>query len=1065
MGDAVLAVFGVPRSHEDDPERAVRAALELQDLLAEANRTFASEGAPQLAMRIGVEAGDVLADLERVEGPRDRMLTGDAVNTAARLQAAAEPGQILVGPVVHAATKAIVEYGEPTVLALKGKAEPVPTWPALLVCARIRGVRAALGIRARMVGRDAELALLNQTLQRVIFEGRPALVTIVGSAGLGKSRLVAELLEVVGSAPEVYYWRSGRCLPYGAVSYSALADALKSQCEILEDDPTEVVQAKVEAAAVELLGGTELAPHLAALVGTGTEVALRREELFDAWRRFLDAMAARHPLVLAIEDLHWADPGLLDFLEHLADWAEGPVLILGTSRPELLEIRPTWGGGKRNVTSIFLEPLRSDEDRAMLQDLLGGQLSAGIEDAIVERSEGNPLFIEEIVRSLIDRGVLRATEASRWEVALPVEEVALPRSIGALIAARLDTLPAEEKKLLQHASVVGRIFWSGALERLSGWNQDQAREVLGRLRVKELVVPREPSTFSGELELGFRHVLIRDGAYESLPKAARVEQHLATARWAAKRVGDRGEELAELIASHYRQALRYLAELGRPVDDHPGLAMEALAWLRSAGDRALRLWQRSSALGWYRDALELSDLAALEPFELLRLRTAYATSLHGVETWVVTREAFTRVRELADALGDDASAGKAECELSLIAYVRGVLDEAIELAEEAVRRLEPLGEGEALARALDYLGRIRWRCGQNDEAEAILHRSIEVAERVGALEVVADATITLGSVVAATDRDEGIGLLERGVGLAKRTGDFDLVLRSENNLASILADFAGDFHRAEGIYADALETARKAGDRSWQTFLLGNLGDLARDYSGDLPRSEGYLTESLELARAIGEELTIAMRMPSLGSARLLRGEVDEAEELYQESVRLSEASPEPQTFWWQKMFGGLTAAARGDADAALERSAESCRLVVRDASLVLLPLPLCERVRILLAFDRAEQAHEEAASLGDPDRFPPHMRAFVRITQGLLAADPAEQVSELREAATALASIGMRIHLGRCLIELGRAERRLGVDPRRTLERAREILAACRCGLYLREVEVDIGCLTSPTG
>jgi len=696
----------------------------------------------------------------------------------------------------------------------------------------------------------------------------------------------------------------------------------------------------------------------------------------------------------------------------------------------------------------------------MLQDLLGGELSARVEEMIVERSEGNPLFIEEIVRSLIDRGVLRATAASRWEVALPVEQVELPRSIGALISTRLDTLPIEEKELLQRAAVVGRIFWSGALERLTGWEPSAVREVLGRLRVKELIVPHEPSTFSGEMELAFRHVLIRDGAYESLPKAARVEQHLATARWATERVGDRSEELAELIASHYREALGYLGELGRALE--PELAAEALAWLRSAGDRALGLWQRSGAIGWYREALALAEPAGLDPTELPRLWTSYAMALHGVETWDVTAEAFARARELADAVGDDVTAGRAECQLSLIATVRGRLDEATPLAEGAVRRLEPLGEGEALAEALGFLGRLYWRHGSYDEAEPILRRSIEVAERAGALEVVADATITLGSIVVGRDRLEGIALLERSIDVAERRGDLDLVLRAQNNLASVVLDYGGDYRRAEELYLEALETARKAGDRSWQAFLPGNLGDVARDYRGDLPGSERYLVESLELARAIGEGLTVAMRTPALGVTRLLRGAVEEAEELYRESVRLAEVNPEPQTLWHRLVFGAMLAAAQGDDAEAAERSAESCRLVLQDAGSPILPFPLCERVRILLRLGRAEEAREEARTLPDLDSLPPQMRALALVVRGLVAPEPSERVDTLREAAEAFDAMGLRIHLARSLIDLGRAEREAGLDPRPSLERARSLLVECDCRLYLGEVDAERATLPS---
>ena len=502
MGDAVLAVFGVPKAHEDDPERAVRTGLEMQAVLSELNRGFAAEGRPQLAMRIGVEAGEVLVDLERASGPRDRMLTGDAVNTAARLQTAADPGHVVVGPAVYATTKEIIDYRELAPLELKGKAEPVPAWDALRIKARRRGERPSLGLEARLIGRDEELTVLKQTLHRVESEGRPALVTVVGTAGVGKSRLAHELLNDVEGRPDFVYWRTGRCLAYGNTSYSALADAIKAQCEILEDDPAEVAGSKADAAVVELFGDTEVAAEIRALVASDTSRSFAREELFEAWRRFLERMAARYPLALVLEDVHLADSGLLDFIEHVADWAQGPILLLTLARPELFDVRPMWGGGKRNAASIYLDPLTEDEAFAMIDDLLPGELSDELRRLIVERSEGNPLYTEEIVRTLIDEGVLRATDASRWEIARRVEEVELPRSIQGLIAARLDALPDDEKSLLQDAAVVGRVFWTGSVANLSGRDPAEVRDALGRLRVKELVVPHEPSSFSGEAEFG-----------------------------------------------------------------------------------------------------------------------------------------------------------------------------------------------------------------------------------------------------------------------------------------------------------------------------------------------------------------------------------------------------------------------------------------------------------------------------------------------------------------------------------------------------------------------------------
>lgn len=462
IGDAVLAVFGVPAAHEDDPERAVRAALHMHEILSELNEGFAAERKPQLTMRIGIEAGDVLVDLDRVAGPRHRMLTGDAVNTAARLQQAAEPGGVLVGPNVYAATKDIIAYAERPPLELKGKAQPVRAWDARGV--KAGGEQAPLRLEAGLIGRDAELALLHQAVQRVQSEGRPELVTVVGPAGVGKSRLARELLRSLEGVAERPSLRKGRCLAYGNVSYSALAEAVKAECGILEDDPPETVVTKAGRAVEQLFGDRELAPHIEALVGSGSGHSFGREELFDAWRRFLERMVARAPLILLLEDVHWADEGLLDFVEYLADWADGAICVLTLARPELLERRPGWGERKRNYAAVPLDPLTPEETRAMLEELLSVRLPDELTQTVVERGEGNPLFTEEIVRMLIDRGVIRSKEGSGWEVGEAVEEVEVPRSIHALIGARLDSLPAAEKAALQDAAVVGRAFWLGAVQ-------------------------------------------------------------------------------------------------------------------------------------------------------------------------------------------------------------------------------------------------------------------------------------------------------------------------------------------------------------------------------------------------------------------------------------------------------------------------------------------------------------------------------------------------------------------------------------------------------------------------
>ena len=369
-------------------------------------------------------------------------------------------------------------------MELRGKAAPVPAWRAIRARPAARGVRAPLRLRAGLVGRTDELAAIGAALAEVRSSGRPRLVTVVGPAGIGKSRLVHELLEQVEGAPEPAGIRRGRCVAYGNVSYSALAEAMKAECGVLDDDPPAVVEARARATLERLFGGTDLLPHLGALVGTGGEQRFGREDLFDAWRRILERMAAAAPLVLVVEDLHWADDGLLDFLEHVMAWAKAPILVLALARPELLELRGTWGAGASagRAATIRLEPLTGEEADRLVRDLLAPRLPSALSELILEAAAGNPLFCEEIVRTLVDRGLVRPGAAGSVELVAPIETLDVPRTIQGLLAARLDLLAADEKEVLQDAAVVGRTFWLGALEQLRGHDRDQPRRRPGQPR-------------------------------------------------------------------------------------------------------------------------------------------------------------------------------------------------------------------------------------------------------------------------------------------------------------------------------------------------------------------------------------------------------------------------------------------------------------------------------------------------------------------------------------------------------------------------------------------------------
>ncbi len=762
-------------------------------------------------------------------------------------------------------------------------------------------------------------------------------------------------------------------------------------------------------------------------------------------------MAARYPLVLVLEDIHWADAGLLDFVDHVADWAQGPILMLTLARPELFDIRPTWGGGKRNAASIYLDPLSESEAAAMVDDLLPGEISDELRQLIVERSEGNPLYIEEIVRTLIDEGVLRATEASRWEVARRVEEVELPRSIQGLIAARLDALPDDEKAVLQDAAVVGRVFWTGAVASITGRDLADVRETLGRLRVKELVVPQEPSSFSGEAEFAFRHDLIRDGAYESLPKSLRAEKHAGVARWAAERAGDRADEIAELVATHYVEALHYLAELGETVGTHAGLELDGYRWARAAGDRASALWQQSEAIRWYREALRLAEPAGIPLPEQAEVARAHALACWGTASIEELEAASRQALELFEAIGDDSGAGWAETRMAWALFPAG-RDEEVELySKRGIERLEASSDSEELSDALHVLGWFYWRRGKLDDAEPLLRRSMQVAERAGAVVDRAQAMQTLSLLLLNRGRlAEGLSMLLESFRLAKETGNFGLLLRAYNNVPASISEYASDYARAEEIVREGIEISSRAGARQNLGWLLGTLGDVLFDM-GRLPESEVVQLEALEHATAVRDGPLTGMRSTYLGMIRLLRGDVDEAVALLSSAEDLFHENPEPQTEALLELFGGQLAEARGDDATALDRYERVRKIgsVRADQSVAHASYAL---TRLLLRTGRAPEARETRIEFAG--EVSPAAVAFSSAMRGLADEDPAEASSQLRDAAGRFEALGRKIELARTLLDLGRVQQRTGEDPRPSFERARELLVECDAARYLPEAD-----------
>jgi class 3 adenylate cyclase/tetratricopeptide (TPR) repeat protein len=800
IGDAVMALFGAPTAHEDDPERAVRAAFAIRDWIRE-------EG--DLQVRIAVTTGEALVALGARPAEGEGMASGDVVNTAARLQSAAPVNGILVDDTTYRATSQKIDYRDAEPVTAKGKQEPVPAWEALEARARY-GLDLDQATRAPLIGRERELDVLVDALGRVRADRSPQLVTLVGVPGIGKSRLVYELSQVIESEAELTNWRQGRSLPFGeGVSFWALGEMVKAQAGILESDSPDRAKEKLRTSVGSLLEGDDadwVTRHLQPLVGIESEEALRgdhRAEAFAAWRRYFEAIADERPLVLVFEDLHWADEGLLDFVDHLVDWAGGvPILVVCTARPELLTRRAGWGGGKPNAATLSLSPLDDEQTARLLAALLERSvLPAETQSALLQRAGGNPLYAEEFVRMLADR-----------DLAGGEEEWPLPESVQGIVAARLDALPDDEKTLLQDASVIGKVFWLGAAGGIGGLDRAAAEECLHRLERKEFVRRERRSSVAAENEYVFRHLLVRDVAYSQIPRAQRAEKHRLAGEW-LEGLG-RPEDNAELLAHHYSSALELARAAGA---DTTSLSERAMAALREAGDRAYALAAYPAALAFYRDAVELWPRD--DPGRpMLLFRYGQATNL------VAATQAFEVLAEARDALlaaGDTGTAAEAEMLAGETFWIQGLRDRTLEhvRAAEALVADEPTSYSKAFV--ISNASRYAMLGGERDDAIRLGHEALAMAEELGIDELRAHALNNIGaSRVAKGDRG-GLDDLEQSLAIAVAANSPETV-RGYGNLASNLTGL-GELERAFAMNEEGLRAAERFGlgdHLKWQTAEL-----------------------------------------------------------------------------------------------------------------------------------------------------------------------------------------------------------------------------------------------------
>jgi class 3 adenylate cyclase/tetratricopeptide (TPR) repeat protein len=790
IGDAVMAVFGAPVAHEDDPERAVRAGLAIRAAIVEDGR---------LQVRVAVTTGEALVALHAAPAEGEGMVAGDVVNTAARLQSAAPVNGVLVDETTYRATRQRIDYREAERVQAKGKSEPVPVWEATEARSRF-GVDVAQG-GAAFVGRRRELDFLADALARAREERAAQLVTLVGVPGIGKSRLVYELSLLVDADAELLFWRQGRSLPYGeGVTYWALAEMAKAHAGILDTDSPEEAERKLAEAVAGLQSENpeRLLENLRPLVGLGSdgEAGGERSERFAAWRQFLEGLAEQRPTVLVFEDLHWADDDLLDFVDHLVDWSSGvPLLVVCTARPELLERRPAWGGGKPNALTLSISPLSEEETARLLGALLErAVLPAEVQTTLLARAGGNPLYAEQFARLLVEVG--------------DHEELQLPENVQGIIAARLDGLPAGEKQLLQDAAVLGKVFWLGAACGVGGVERSEGEARLHALERKEFVRRERRSSVGGEEEYAFRHLLVRDVAYGQIPRNGRAERHERAAAWIDSLV--RPEDHAEMLAHHYLEALGL--RRATSAEAPPELVTRARLAARDAGDRAFALGAFPAAARLYEAALELWPR---DDEERPKLLLAYASS--RVDDLALDDAVLTDATEGLLRAGEVEAAAEAQARLAGVWLNRGDRDRALTYLQRSRELVEQRGPSPEKAFVLQELARAWMMADDFERAIALASESLRLAETLGLAATRSRNLNTIGVSRVVGGDPGGLQDLEQAMAVGASVHSYEEVSAAAN--LTWMNVLLGDIRRAGELHERGRSLARRLGVTSfilWQ---------------------------------------------------------------------------------------------------------------------------------------------------------------------------------------------------------------------------------------------------------
>ena len=1027
VGDAVMAVFGAPVAHEDDAERAVRAGLRVLAVTEELG----------LEARAAVNTGEALVALGARPERGEALVAGDVVNTASRLQGAAETGTLVVGELTYRTTRDQIEYEPLQPVTVKGKPEPVPLWRARGARSRF-GVDVEIGGATPLVGRGSELSLLKEAYTRVTRDASVQLVTLVGEAGVGKTRLLRELGSWLDDAPDLVYWRQGRCLPYGeGITFWALGEIVKAQAGILESDDPGAAAAKLAASADAVVADpTEQAwirGRLAPLVGlSGEPTGASREESFTAWRGYLEAVAAQRPLVVIFEDLHWADQALLAFLDDLLDWSMGvPMLVLCTARPELYELHASWGGGKRNSTTISLAALPRDETARLLHALLDQTvLPAETQTLLLERCGGNPLYAEQFARMLADTG----------------DEIGVPETVQAVISARLDALGAERKALLQDAAVIGKVFWAEGVAAISGRDERTVMAALVDLAHRDLVRPARASSLERKREFAFTHLLVRDVGYAQIPRGERARKHRLAAEWIQATVGERVADHADLLAFHYSEALELARAAGLDAADTESLRASAVEMLLAAAERAREL-DANRQIEMVERALALAT-----PDERPRVLVRHAKACGELGR---TREVLSDLDEaipLLRAAGDNITLGVALSELSwaLAFGIDSPGGEAAQKEAEAVLQREPPGAELALVLARGA-GTLMME-ERSEECLEACERAWPIVEEFGNTRSHDMLHQFRGiSRVATGDAEGGLQELRDVYDRATRSGSAS-AMSTFVNLGYWTWWAEGPEQGAE-LFREGIEWSRHRGipvewaetELTWALFDLGEWDDV-------LARTDRLLAE----ARAEENAVLEMMARPTRGRILLARGDLPGARVDADASVALVDAIDIPQSIVPSLALAAGVAAAGGDharASELLTQLEERSRGRLRSRG-----IELAETARIAAA---AGDLSPVERILADPHPPLPRSEAQWLSAQAMLAEASESFRGALplhRQAAEAWTAFGHLLERAHAHAGAGRCALAVGDDGAPDLVRARELFAQLGALPHLAAVDELLG-------